>query len=142
MPLSILVVLLLLCVSPAAARESQTPPQTVTPESFTIPAEAVHKVNPAKPTAASIAQRKKYYRCDCGMCHGNNGDGKGEVAIDGKLKIGALNGEETFKNNTDGEQFYVIRNGHGQMPPERIRSSPNELWNLGNYVRLLPNKKG
>jgi hypothetical protein len=55
------------------------------------------------------------------MCHGNNGDGKGEVAIDGKLKIGALNEEETFKYKTDGEQFYVIRNGHGQMPPERIR---------------------
>jgi len=134
--------MLLLCVLPPAAQESQTPPKAATPESFSIPAEAVHKVNPAKPTAESIAQGKKYYSYDYGMYHGNNGDGKGEVAIDGKLKIGAFNKEETFKNKTDGELFYVIKNGHGQMPPKRIRSSPNELWNLVNYVRSLPNKKG
>ena len=90
-PLGILVMMLLLCVFPAAAQESQTPPKAATPESFSIPAEAVHKVNPAKPTAESITQGKKYYRYDCGMCHGNNGDGKGEVAIDGKLTIGAFN---------------------------------------------------
>ena len=90
-PLGILVMMLLLCVFPAAAQESQTPPKAATPESFSIPAEAVHKINPAKPTVESIAQGEKYYRYDCGMCHGNNGDGKGEVAIDRKLTIGAFN---------------------------------------------------
>ena len=123
----IILVMLLLCVFPAAAQESQTLPKATTTDSFTIPAEAVHQANPVKPTAESIAQGKKYYGYDCAMCHGNNGDGKGEVAIDEKLKIGDFSDKETLKDKTDGDLFYVIKNGHGQMPPERIRSSPNEL---------------
>ena len=77
---------LLLCPFTAAAQESH-PSTAATPDSFTIPAEAVHQVNPVKPTAESIAQGKKYYGYDCAMCHGNNGDGKGEVAIAEKLTL-------------------------------------------------------
>ncbi len=137
----IILVTLALCVFPAAAQESQTLPNAETPDSFTIPADAVHQVNPVKPTAESIAQGKKYYGYDCAVCHGNNGDGKGEVAIDEKLKIGDFSNKETLKDKTDGDLFYIIKNGHGKMPKERIRSSPNELWNLVNYLRSLPNKK-
>ena len=137
----IILVTLALCVFPAAAQESQTLPNAEMPDSFTIPAAAVHQVNPVKPTAESIAQGKKYYGYDCAMCHGNNGDGKGEVAIDEKLKIGDFSNKETFKDKTDGDLFYIIENGHGKMPKERIRSSPNELWNLVNYLRSLPSKK-
>ena len=133
---------LMLCLFPAAAQQTQTPPKAATPDSFTVPAEAVHQANPVKPTPASIAQGKKYYGYDCAMCHGNNGDGKGEVAIEEKLTPGDFSDLATLKNKTDGELFYMIKNGHGHMPPEQIRSSPNELWNLINYVRSLANTKG
>ena len=131
---------LVLCPFTAAAQESH-PPTAATPDSFTIPAEAVHQVNPVKPTAESIAQGKKYYGYDCAMCHGNNGDGKGEVAIAEKLTIIDFSDTATMKNETDGEMFYMIKNGHGHMPPEHIRLSPNELWNIVNYIRSFPNKK-
>ena len=131
---------LLLCPFAAAVQESR-PPDATTPDSFTIPAGAVHQVNPVKPTAESIAQGKKYYGYDCAMCHGNSGDGKGEVAIDEKLTLSNFSDRETLKNKTDEDLFYVIKNGHGHMPPERIRLSPNELWNLVNYIRSLPNPK-
>src|SRR6201984_3928381 len=52
-----------------------------------IPPEALKVVNPVKPTAASIAVGKKKYGYDCAMCHGTDGDGKGDLAIDMKLKI-------------------------------------------------------
>ncbi len=139
--INLLVLLLVLCPFAAAAQEKQTPPDAATPDLFTIPAEAVHQVNPVKPTPESIAQGKKYYGYDCAMCHGNNGDGKGEVAIAEKLTLSNFSDSATLRNKTDGELFYVIKNGHGHMPPERIRLSPDELWNLVNYIRSLPNTK-
>jgi len=107
-----------------------------------IPAEAVHQVNPVKPTSESLAMGKKYYGYDCAMCHGNNGDGKGEVALSEKFKIGDFTDPTTLKGRTDGELFYIIKNGRGQMPPEGDRVKPTELWNMVNYIRSLSNKKG
>ena len=128
---------LLLCPFAATAQESQTPPKAATP----IPAAAVHQANPVKPTPESISQGKKYYGYDCAMCHGNNGDGKGDVAIDEKLKTGDFRDPATLKDKTDGELFYMLKNGHDHMPAEPIRLKPDELWNLINYVRSLSNKK-
>ena len=44
-----------------------------------IPADAAKMVNPVKPTAESQAQAKKVYGYDCAMCHGEKGDGKGDL---------------------------------------------------------------
>ena len=133
---------LLLCTFPVTAQESQAPAQATTSSSSTIPAEAVHQVNPVKPTSESLAMGKKYYGYDCAMCHGNNGDGKGEVALSEKFKIGDFTDPTTLKGRTDGELFYIIKNGRGQMPPEGDRVKPTELWNMVNYIRSLSNKKG
>jgi mono/diheme cytochrome c family protein len=111
-----------------------------TPDSQTIPADAVHQVNPVKPTAESIAQGKKYYGYDCAMCHGENGDGKGDVAVDEKLKLKDYRDPAALKDMTDGELFYIIKNGKGQMPPEGNRLKAQELWNLVNYIRSLAHK--
>ena len=37
-----------------------------------------------KPTQESVAKGKKVYAIDCAMCHGENGDGKGDMASDMK----------------------------------------------------------
>ena len=138
----VILLALLLCAFPVTAQESQAPAQATTSSSSTIPTEAVHQVNPVKPTSESIAQGKKYYGYDCAMCHGNNGDGKGEVALSEKFKIGDFTDPTTLKGRTDGELFYIIKNGRGQMPPEGDRVKPTELWNMVNYIRSLSNKKG
>jgi len=138
----VILLTLLLCAFPVTAQESQAPAQATTSSSSTIPAEAVHQVNPVKPTSESLAMGKKYYGYDCAMCHGNNGDGKGEVALSEKFKIGDFTDPTTLKGRTDGELFYIIKNGRGQMPPEGDRVKPTELWNMVNYIRSLSNKKG
>jgi mono/diheme cytochrome c family protein len=137
----VILLTLLLCAFPATAQESQVPAQAKTPSSSTIPAEAAHQPNPVKPTPESLAQGKKYYGYDCAMCHGNNGDGKGEVAVSEKFKLGDFSDPATLKGKTDGELFYIIKNGQGQMPPEGDRVKPTELWNMVNYIRSLSNKK-
>jgi len=132
---------LLLCAFSVVAQENQAPAQAPTSGSAAIPADAAQKANPVKPTAESLAQGKKYYGYDCAMCHGDNGNGKGEVATSEKMKIGDFTDPATLQGKTDGELFYMIKNGHGQMPPEGDRVKPTELWNMVNYVRSL-SKKG
>jgi mono/diheme cytochrome c family protein len=132
--------ILLLGLFAAAAQENQTPPKGATPDSSAIPAAAAQQANPVKPTPESIAQGKKYYGYDCAMCHGDTGDGKGDVAIAEKMKIGDFSDPATLKDKTDGELFYVLKTGHGHMPAEPIRLKQDELWNLVNYVRSLAKK--
>ena len=131
-----IVLVLLLYVFPAAAQENQAPPKGA------IPADAAQQVNPVKATSESLAQGKKYYGYDCAMCHGANGDGKGEVAVEEKLKLADFSDPATLKGKTDGELFYIIKQGHDHMPPEGDRLKAPELWNLVNYVRSLSSKKG
>jgi len=49
-----------------------------------IPPEDAAKANPVKPTSESLAKGKKMYGIDCAMCHGNSGDGKGDIGGDFK----------------------------------------------------------
>jgi mono/diheme cytochrome c family protein len=137
--LMILLVLLLSALT-AAAQGSQTPPTSALPGSQRVPADVMHQVNPVKPTPESLAQGKKYYGYDCAMCHGENGDGKGDVAIDEKLKLRDYRDPAALKDFSDGELFSVIKDGKGQMPPEGNRLKPTELWNLVNYIRSLSSK--
>ncbi len=130
----------LLFLFAAAAQVNQSSSKATSTGSATIPADAAHQANPVKPTPESIAQGKKYYGYDCAMCHGNNGDGKGDVAIAEKLTLTDFSDPATLKNKTDGELFYIIKNGHDHMPPEGDRLKAPDLWNLVNYIRSLSKK--
>jgi mono/diheme cytochrome c family protein len=129
----VIVIFLVLLFSALSAAQGATGSQT-------IPANAAQLVNPVKPTPESLAQGKKYYGYDCAMCHGENGDGKGDVAVDEKLTLKDYRNPAALQSMTDGELFYVIKNGHGQMPPEGGRVKDTELWNLVNYIRSLSQK--
>ena len=74
------------------------------------------------------------------MCHGKDGDGKGDVGADMKLKVSDFTDPTTLKERTDGELFYIIKFGKGDMPPEGARVKTDELWDLVNYVRSLAKK--
>jgi len=129
----VIVIFLVLLFSALSAAQGATGSQT-------IPANAAQLVNPIKPTPESLAQGKKYYGYDCAMCHAENGDGKGDVAVDEKLTLKDYRNPAALQSMTDGELFYVIKNGHGQMPPEGGRVKDTELWNLVNYIRSLSQK--
>ena len=109
------------------------------PGEYKIPPEDAAKVNPVKPTPESLAKAKKLYGIDCAMCHGANGDGKGDMASDMK-NVTDFTNPEALKNRTDGELFYVIRHGKGEMPPEGDRAKDEDVWNLVNYIRSLAKK--
>ncbi len=129
--------------APAFLQEPQSapaaPPAPQTQNLAGVPAEYVGKVNPVKPTAESQARAKKIYGWDCAMCHGDNGDGKGDVATEQKLTIPDYRDPAALKALSDGEIFYIIQHGKGQMPSEGDRAKPDEIWNLVIYLRRMSN---
>ena len=121
------------------AQKDQPPQKTPTPESK-IPPEDAAKANPVKPTAESLAKGKKLYGYDCAMCHGKDGDGKGDMASDFK-NVTDFTNPESLKNRTDGELFYITRNGKGDnMPPEGDRAKNDDIWNMVNYIKSFAKK--
>ncbi|HEY2039221.1 MAG TPA: cytochrome c [Edaphobacter sp.] len=106
-----------------------------------VPADAARMVNPVKPTPESLAHAKKIYGYDCALCHGANGDGKGEAVADMKLTMKDFTDPSALKDLSDGELFYIIRNGKGQMPgEEEARAKPDDVWNLVVLVRSFAKK--
>jgi mono/diheme cytochrome c family protein len=105
-----------------------------------VPAEDAKLVNPVKPTAESLAHIKKLYGYDCAMCHGKNGDGQGDLADSMKLKLKDWRDPASIKELTDGELFYIISKGRGQMPAGAEQMKPNEIWTMVIYVRSLADK--
>lgn len=103
--------------------------------------EVVNRKNPVATSASSIAEGKKVFTIDCVMCHGQEGDGKGELAVSMKLSLPDYRDEIAMKKFTDGELFDVITNGKGGMPAEGKRATAEQIWNLVNYVRSFAQKK-
>ena len=131
-------VLLLFLVPLLGQDKSDKPAQ---PLAAPVPMQAAQKQNPMKFTAESIARGKHQYGIDCAMCHGKEGNGKGDVASDMKLKVGDFTDPSALKDRTDGELFYSIKNGKGDMPPEGDRVKPDLVWDMVNYIRSLSKKK-
>jgi len=132
----VLPALFLVALALSAQQASTSTPQ-MTPTYAAIPVEATKQPNPVKATPESIARAQKWWTLDCAMCHGKDGDGKGETAKDMKLAIADFTDPATLKDRTDGEIFYIIKNGHKDMPPEGQRVKTEQNWDLVNYVRSL-----
>ena len=118
--------------------QAQTAPKTP-PAEYKIPPEAANQSNPFKPSPESLARGKKIYGYDCAVCHGKDGDGKGDMT---EMKgIPDFTDPAVQKSHTDGEWFYIIQKGKGEMPPEGDRAKSEDLWNLVNYVRAFAKNK-
>lgn len=113
------------------------PQDAATPDK-PIPPDAAAMTNPVKPTPESQAHAKAMFGIDCALCHGANGDGKGDVVADMKLTMKDWTANPSaIASMKDGELFYIIKNGRGKMPPEGDRAKDEDLWNLVIYVKSL-----
>ena len=139
--LALVLFVVLLSFAAISAQQTQTPQKTTATPYSAIPAEAAKQANPVKSTPESLERARKWWAMDCAMCHGKDGDGKGEVATSEKLTIADFANSATLKDHTDGEIFYIIKNGHQDMPPEGERIKAEDGWDLVNYVRSLAKRK-
>ncbi len=123
------------------AQQNATQEKTESSEPKMTPEDAAKK-NPIPPTPEGLAEARKQYRYDCAMCHGKEGDGKGELAVEMKLELHDWRDASSIEKMTDGELFWVVSYGRGKMIGGEADRSPEKMrWNLVNLVRSF-GKKG
>jgi mono/diheme cytochrome c family protein len=106
-----------------------------------IPAEDAAKKNPIKPTNEGLTEARKLYGYHCAMCHGKDGDGKGDLAAQMKLELKDWRDPSSIASYTDGQLFYIISNGRGKMVGgEGDRTKEEVRWNLVNLVHSFAKK--
>jgi mono/diheme cytochrome c family protein len=142
-----LLVLGAVCVASLAmarAKQNATQEKPKDPQSadgdYKISQEDIDKKNPVKPSSEGLAAARKIYGYDCAMCHGPNGDGKGDIVESMKLTMHDWREPAALEGKTDGEIFYIITKGKGKMMGEGDRVSETVRWNLVNLVRSYSKK--
>jgi hypothetical protein len=113
-----------------------------TEEEYKITPEDVARKNPVKSSPEGLAEARKMFRYDCAMCHGEHGDGKGELVESMKLTVSDWRNPASLAGKTDGELFYIITKGKGKMTGEGDRQTEKLRWNLVNLVRSFGAKSG
>jgi mono/diheme cytochrome c family protein len=104
-----------------------------------VPQEEVDRKNPLESTPASLAEGKRLYGAtDCALCHGKDGDGKGVEARDISMNLRDWRKPESLAKFTDGELSYLILKGKGRMPAYEGRETPDQVWQMVNYIRSMP----
>ncbi len=103
-----------------------------------VPQQEVDRKNPIAMSASSIAEGKRLYTAtDCALCHGKDGNGKGVLAKDISMKTHDWRQASSLDHFTDGELSYLILKGKGRMPGYEGRQTPEEVWQMVNYIRSM-----
>ncbi len=105
-----------------------------------IPPEEAARKNPVSSTPEGLAEARRFYKYQCAMCHGENGDGKGDLVETMKLKMNDWRDVASLADRTDGELYYVLTNGKGAMSGQGDRTKEQMRWNLINLTRSFSKK--
>jgi mono/diheme cytochrome c family protein len=128
-PMMLLTALILFVFSPAPGPKPLAQDATPTPS-------AAPTKKPAKTTPESQAKAKKLYAVDCAMCHGDNGNGKTDLATGMALTMPNWTDAKSLAGKPDQDLFDTIRKGKDKMPPEDSgRAKDDAVWNLIIYIR-------
>jgi mono/diheme cytochrome c family protein len=93
-----------------------------------------------KATPASLASGKKIYSTDCLMCHGKEGAGDGDLAVDMKLSLKDFRDPAVLKDVSEKEMYELIDKGKGKMMGEEGRLKAEQISDVAKYVRSLGKK--
>jgi mono/diheme cytochrome c family protein len=141
---AVLAVAILLGLAVRATAREQTQPEAKAtaatpgepPKTPVVPEAEKKRTNPVPDVPEAIESGKSLYTSQCAMCHGATGDGRGDLAVSMKWKVGPFNTAAWQGKRTDGEIFYIMSQGHGDMPAEKRLVDQNK-WEIVRYVRTL-----
>lgn len=95
--------------------------------------------NPVKLTPQSIEAGKKLFSEKCDVCHGEKGDGNGDMAEMLHPKPADLTNPDGVGKRSDKQIFDLLTNGKDVMP--KFKDLPEkDRWNLVNFIRSLEAK--
>ena len=103
-----------------------------TPEGYAL-AKATLK-SPLDSLSINQDKAKELYTVYCAICHGDAGDGKGNLVVKEKFL-----GVPSYKDKeiTDGSVFHVITYGLNSMGSHANQLSQEERWVVADYVLKL-----
>ena len=107
---------------------------------LSIPAEAKRLTNPLTPDSEVLAKARKHFEEHCAVCHAKDGTGKTPLAAGLSPEVPDLHAEHIQKL-TDGELFYIIKNGvrFTGMPGWDLEENHN--WGLVALIRQFAKEK-
>jgi len=120
--------------SPADSSSQAAPASS--PHNNEISPEDAAKKNPIRFTDASVDRGKKVFKTQCALCHGDKGDGKGDLAKEMSLTLPDFTQADSLSKRTDGELFAIVSSGKEPMPSQKGRMPTPQMWNVVNYLGL------
>ena len=112
-------------------------------ETQVAPPAFLNKKNPLRKEPRHIKKGKvlshiKAKPVACKQCHGMSGDGNGSMGNLLKPKPRNFTCKKTMKEISDGQLFWIIKNGSKgtSMPPYK-HLSDEKVWQLIHYIRSL-----
>jgi len=114
---------------------------------FTVPApkEFLKLKNPLKSDSKNLFAGESLFHTDaqptaCKICHGSTGNGMGMMAPGLNPPPRNFSCSETMKNISDGQMFWVVKNGSPGTGMVAYKSlSDKQIWQIILYLRTLTN---
>ena len=114
---------------------------------FTVsaPDEFLKLENPLKPGSLNLFAGESLFHTDaqptaCKICHGSTGNGMGMMAPGLNPPPRNFSCSETMKNISDGQMFWVVKNGSPDTGMVAYKSlSDEQVWQIILYLRTLAN---
>jgi cytochrome c5 len=102
-------------------------------------AEARSVRSPVTDGPATSARGKELFKVNCAVCHGAAGDGDSHVArrfADSGAPVAPVDLRSArVRGRSEGELYWIISNGLGNMPPFRTLLTEEERWMVVGAVR-------
>ncbi|HYV13083.1 MAG TPA: cytochrome c [Pyrinomonadaceae bacterium] len=133
-------------ITPGSSGAGAAQKEDFSKNTWELPVDADMTKNPTAATPESIERGKALYldkdKGNCIFCHGETGAGNEANLARLRRKPADLTNKEHMAAMTDGEVFWKISKGiRGIMPAgERKMPTPEERWDVVNYVRTLAKK--
>jgi len=116
---------------------------------FTVsaPDEFLRLENPLKPDSINLFAGESLFHTDtqptaCKICHGSTGNGMGMMAPGLNPPPRNFSCSETMKNISDGQMFWVVKNGSPGTGMVAYKSlSDKQIWQIILYLRTLTRRE-
>ncbi len=106
-------------------------PAFVQAQTWEVPADKKSKLADFKFDETSVKGGDAIYQVNCKSCHGD--PGKNNVTKLVPLPPDIVS--QQMQKNTDGELYYKLQKGKGQMPAFGVALTSQELWQVVAYIR-------
>jgi len=93
--------------------------------------------NPIEATPLAVAEARDHFADHCSTCHGNRGDGKTQISAGLYPPAPDMRTAQT-QDLSDGELFYIIKNGIRFTGMPGWGGSDEDNWKLVLFIRHLP----